>query len=354
MVLGRKVALAIGLISLGSFFTAPLAVGVVGGLLSGGNSCTAVASVSFIGSDQLTGMSANEYLNQFSKDEQMKKLQVATMIYATGMKRSPKESPKAIATAIGAGIQESELTNDSGKASDGSDSAGVFQERPSQGWGTREQVLDVTYASNKWFDTLHRNVTGDLDSMSMIDIAIAVENPSRVAYHSRWNWDKTGANLFAQVAAPGAANSCQTTGWQLPLAAKSYRISSDFGMRFDPVVHREQLHDGVDLAAAKDTPVHSIHSGTVIFAGANGEFGNYVGLDNGSGVITGYAHLNSITVDLKKGDTVTVGEVVGYVGTTGGSTGNHLHFLLHLNGRPTDPVAFLNSNGISIIDGAKG
>lgn len=353
MALGRKVALTIGLISLGSFFAAPVAVGIVGGLFSGGNSCTAVAGVSFNGSDQLTGMPAEAYLNLFTKDVQAQKIQIVTQIYETAMQQSPKEQPKAIASAISAGIQESNLTNVETPASDGSDSVGVFQMRPSAGWGTRQQLLKVDYASKKWFETLHRNVK-DIEPMAMIDIAIAVENPSRAAYHSRWNWDKTGAELYAQVAAPGAANSCQTTGWQLPLAAKTYRISSVFGMRLDPIDHQVQLHDGVDLAAAKDTPVHSIHSGTVIFAGPNGDYGNYVGLDNGGGTITGYAHLNSIAIGLKKGDAVTVGEVIGYVGTTGGSTGNHLHFLLHLNGKPADPVAFLNSNGVSINDGAKG
>jgi murein DD-endopeptidase MepM/ murein hydrolase activator NlpD len=64
--------------------------------------------------------------------------------------------------------------------------------------------------------------------------------------------------------------------------------------------------------------------------------------------------MTSIALGLQKGDTVTVGQVIGYVGSTGGSTGNHLHFLVHLNGKPADPIAFMNSNGVSIKDGARG
>ncbi|RWZ78727.1 MAG: M23 family metallopeptidase [Candidatus Microsaccharimonas sossegonensis] len=352
MALDRKVALTIGLISLGSFMAVPLAVGVVGGLLSGGNSCTAAASVSFTGSNQLTGMSAQEYLNLFSKDDQKKKLQIATQIYAAGMQRTPQETPKAIATAIATGIQESNLTNVETKASDGSDSVGVFQMRPSQGWGTRAEILNVTYAANKWFDTLHKNVKGNLDSLSMITIAIDVENPNLAAYQKRWNWDKTGTELLSQVAAPGATNSCQSTGWQLPLAAGTYRINDIFGMRINPVTLRYKLHDGVDLGAAKNTPIYAVRSGTVTFAGDNGTYGTYVGMDAGNNVTIGYAHMSSIAAGLKKGDTVTAGQVIGYVGSTGVSTGNHLHLLVHLNGKPADPIAFLNSNGVS-LEGSK-
>ena len=352
MKLAKRVIVTASVITFGSMFMAPLAVGAAGALLSGGNSCTAAAGVTFTGSDQLTGMSAKAFLDQFSKDTQTTKLQIATQIYEAGVGRSPKEPPKAIAVAIAAGIQETNLTNETRPASDGSDSAGVFQERPSKGWGTRQQVLDVKYASNKWFDTLDRNVK-NVDALSMIDIAIAVENPSRSAYHSRWNWDKTGAELLAQVAAPGATTSCKSTGWELPLEAKSYSITDGFGMRFDPVFHRNQLHDGVDLGAAKNTPIHAAHSGTVTLAGLNGSYGNYVGLDNGNGVTTGYGHMTSVAPGLKKGDQVTVGQVIGYVGSTGASTGNHLHFLVHLNGKPSDPIAFMDSNGVSIKDGQR-
>lgn len=328
-------------------FMAPLAVGAAGALLSGGNSCTAVAGVSFTGSDQLTGMSAKEYLDQFTKDEQTTKLQIATQIYEVGMQRTPKESSKAIATAIATGIQESNLTNNPGGDRD---SVGVFQMRPSQGWGKQEDLLKVPYAAEKWFEALHRNVPGSLDTLSMKQIAIDVENPNLSAYNARWNWDKTGVELLSQVAAPGAVSSCQTTGWQLPLEAKTYHINDGFGMRFDPVFLKVMLHDGVDLGAAENTPIHAAHSGTVLIAGPNGSFGNYVGLDNGNGVVTGYGHMTRVAPGLKKGDQVTTGQVIGYVGSTGASTGDHLHFLLHLDGRPADPVAFMASNGVSLKD----
>lgn len=354
MKLAKNVLVAVGVISFGGMFFVPLTVGAAGALLSGGNSCTAAAGVSFDGSDQLTGISAEAYLAQFTESEQTSKLQIATLIYEAGIQRPTPEPPKAIATAIAVGIQETNLVNVETPATDGSDSAGVFQERPSQGWGTREQVLDVTYAATQFYDHLDRNVP-NIDALSMIDIAIAVENPSLEAYHSRWNWDKTGVELLAQVAAPGAENSCKTTGWQLPLQAKVYDITSRFGMRLDPVYQvKVKLHDGVDLGAAEGTPILAAHSGTVTFAGWNGGYGNYVSLDNGSEVITGYGHMINIVSGLKKGDTVTTGQVLGYLGSTGDSTGDHLHFLVHLNGKPVDPIAFMQSNGVSIEDGAMG
>jgi murein DD-endopeptidase MepM/ murein hydrolase activator NlpD len=344
---GKKIALTAVFLGIGAGLSMPVVLGAAVIAISGGSSCTAVGSVALADANQLTGMSAKDYLAQFSKEDQAAKLAIATSIYQVGVSRSPAESSRAIAAAIAAGIQESNLTNNPGGDRD---SAGVFQMRPSQGWGTRDEVLDVTYAANKWFDTLHRNVPGSIDSMPLIDIAIDVENPNLNAYHSRWNWDKTAAELLTTVAVPGASQSCQTTGWTLPLEAKTYTINDEFGMRLDPIFLKVMLHDGVDLGAAKDTPIHAAHSGTVLFAGPNGSYGNYVGLDNGDGIVTGYGHMTSVAPGLKAGDQVSTGQVIGYVGSTGGSTGNHLHFLLHINGKPSDPVAFMNSNGVSFKD----
>jgi murein DD-endopeptidase MepM/ murein hydrolase activator NlpD len=124
-----------------------------------------------------------------------------------------------------------------------------------------------------------------------------------------------------------------TAGWQ----------SSPFGMRFDPFFRVWQMHAGVDIAAPGGTPVSAVAGGTVIRAGWNGGYGNYTCLGHGSyrgqSLVTCYAHQSEILV--RAGQPVERGELIGRVGTTGASTGNHLHFEVRLDGAPTDPVRFL-------------
>lgn len=124
-----------------------------------------------------------------------------------------------------------------------------------------------------------------------------------------------------------------THGWQ----------SSPFGMRFDPFFGVWQLHAGVDIAAPGGTPVYAVTGGTVIRAGWNGGYGNFTCLGHGSyqgqGLATCYAHQSEILVG--SGQWVRRGEVIGRVGTSGASTGNHLHFEVRLDGTPTDPIPYL-------------
>lgn len=142
------------------------------------------------------------------------------------------------------------------------------------------------------------------------------------------NGTKSIANLTAsQIEAVG--------GVAFPLGNASYYVSSQFGYRtFD-----NSFHDGIDYAANFGTPVYSAMSGKVIFAGwDNTGYGNYVVVEHANGYVTGYAHLAEIVVS--KGDTVEAGQCVGAVGSTGYSTGNHLHFSIRVNGEFTNPAAF--------------
>lgn len=117
--------------------------------------------------------------------------------------------------------------------------------------------------------------------------------------------------------------------------------SSDFGMRYDPYYNVWQLHAGMDLAADGGTPIHAAASGKVVQAGWNGGYGNYTCIYHGGGVSTCYAHQSHIGVSV--GDAVDRGDYIGDVGTTGASTGNHLHFEVRVDGRPVDPVSRLPS-----------
>ena len=119
--------------------------------------------------------------------------------------------------------------------------------------------------------------------------------------------------------------------------------SSDFGMRFDPFYQVWQLHAGVDFAAPGGAPIWAVESGNVFRAGWNGGYGNYTciyhGTYQGQGFATCYAHQSQILVSV--GQQVQRGQVVGLVGTTGASTGTHLHFEVRLDGNPVDPVPWL-------------
>ncbi len=131
----------------------------------------------------------------------------------------------------------------------------------------------------------------------------------------------------------GAAVGALPTGRPL----SSMRLTSRFGNRRHPVSGRRAFHAGVDLAASYGTPVRATSAGKVVIAGRQGGYGILVRLDHGGAVESRYAHLSSVAV--RVGDTVTQNQVIGYVGSTGRSTGPHLHYETRSGGRPIDPAA---------------
>lgn len=122
--------------------------------------------------------------------------------------------------------------------------------------------------------------------------------------------------------------------------APSYtRISSPYGYRIHPIYNTKKFHSGVDLAAPGGTNILAAENGKVISAGWNGGYGNCLVVDHGGGISTLYAHASRLLVS--KGAYVTKGQVIAKVGTTGNSTGNHLHFEVLINGKTTDPMAYI-------------
>lgn len=122
--------------------------------------------------------------------------------------------------------------------------------------------------------------------------------------------------------------------WPVP---SSYRITSSFGMRKHPILRKNKMHIGVDIGADKGASIVAANSGTVIMAhyDKNG-YGNMVVIDHGGGITTLYAHASKLLV--KVGDKVKSGQTIAKVGSTGLSTGNHLHFEVRVNGEPKDPM----------------
>jgi len=115
------------------------------------------------------------------------------------------------------------------------------------------------------------------------------------------------------------------------------RLSSGFGMRQHPILGSYRAHRGVDFAAPTGTPVRATSAGVVRSANWNGGYGLFVDLDNGKGVQTRYGHMSRLNVT--SGQRVKKGDVIGYVGSTGRSTGPHLHYEVHVNGQAVNPLS---------------
>jgi len=117
------------------------------------------------------------------------------------------------------------------------------------------------------------------------------------------------------------------------------RITSDYGWRIHPILKKRKLHTGVDIAAPSGTSVLAGDKGTVIYAGSLGAYGNTVVVDHGGGISSMYCHLSSIQA--REGQGVAKGQKVGRVGSTGWSTGPHLHFEVRVSGDPVSPWKYL-------------
>lgn len=116
-------------------------------------------------------------------------------------------------------------------------------------------------------------------------------------------------------------------------------LTSGFGMRRDPLTRGRAFHAGVDIAASPGAPVKATADGVVTRAGRNGGLGKAVFLSHGFGLSTRYGHLSKLAVE--PGQRVTRGDLIGYVGNTGRSTGYHLHYEVHLDGKAVNPMGYL-------------
>lgn len=139
-----------------------------------------------------------------------------------------------------------------------------------------------------------------------------------------------------QETAKKLAFSAGKLAYPLP---QTYRVTSNFGNRTDPITGQKAYHSGMDIGAPYGTSILAAADGIVIAAQFVSGYGNYVIIDHGSGIWTLYAHMSKITV--KKGDEVEVGQKIGEVGSTGRSTGNHLHFEVRKNQTAVDPAPYL-------------
>lgn len=184
-------------------------------------------------------------------------------------------------------------------------------------------------------DAQRRHVASDVAEMENLTAseeaqleALIVEKQREIAAEEEAQRRAAGI-VGAAPSAPGALS------WPV-----SGTITSPFGYRRSPFGGGMEFHPGLDIAAPMGTTVTAASSGTIISAGWYGGYGNYILIDHGGGMATGYGHLSQIFVSA--GQKVQKGQAIGAVGSTGMSTGPHLHFEVRINGKATDPAAYLH------------
>jgi murein DD-endopeptidase MepM/ murein hydrolase activator NlpD len=193
--------------------------------------------------------------------------------------------------------------------------------------------------------------TGDLEQLiasTGIDVEDLLNRLSTVPRGEGGPYIALGSVAGGKAADPPVPGSQRAEELQnivktLPLASPltDYRIESTFGGRADPFTRRQAFHAGLDLVAPYRSPVYSTAPGRVIFTGPKGPYGKVVEIDHGHGIVTRFGHLHKPLV--ARGQIVTVHQVVGELGSTGRSTGPHLHYEVLVNGVPQDPEKFLQA-----------
>jgi murein DD-endopeptidase MepM/ murein hydrolase activator NlpD len=162
----------------------------------------------------------------------------------------------------------------------------------------------------------------------------AFDDIDRLAAEANALGDKIRKMQAAQATRKGGVSGSIST-WPLP---GYYEISDPFGWRTHPITHKQSMHTGTDIVAPAGTEIHAAGAGVVLEADWNSAYGNMTIIDNGNGISTLYGHQSALAVT--EGQSVQANQVIGYVGSTGMSTGPHLHFEVRVGGNPTDPLQF--------------
>jgi murein DD-endopeptidase MepM/ murein hydrolase activator NlpD len=278
----------------------------------------------------------------------------ATIVHVGQTRQVP---PYGWVVAIATALQESNLVNlgDLGARND-HDSLGLFQQRPSQGWGTPEQVMDPVYAAGKFYEALVA-----VPGWQNLPITVAAQRVQKSAYPDAYAKQATRASVIVRTLT-GACVLVGGSGWVAPVQAP---IVSGFRTSDRPD------HDGVDLAAARGTPIRAASAGVVVTVTCNASTsdgqpfscdrdgslsiagcGWYVEILHADRIVTRYCHQLRAPL-VRVGQNVVAGQVIGVVGTSGNSSGPHLHFEVHSDypsnsENAENPVAFMSAHGVNL------
>jgi len=267
--------------------------------------------------------------------------------------------PRGWVIAVAAAMQDSSLRN---VAAASGDSVGLFQQRPSQGWGSPDQLRDPVYAATQFFTALLT-----VDGWESLPLTRAAQAVQRSAFPDAYaQWEPDAAALVAaltgtaDLSRDGCAFGVSPQGWTQP-------VHGDVGSGFR--TPERPTHDGVDLIVPKGTPIHAAAAGVVTTVRCNavdvrtgGDWGCdrdgdpklttgcgwYVDIEHADHVVTRYCH-QLVHPYVTVGEEVTVGQVIGVSGSSGNSSGPHLHFETHLgdatSATAVDPVRFMRGVG---------
>lgn len=190
---------------------------------------------------------------------------------------------------------------------------------------------------------IHQNDTLDLMYAELVDEDGESLGEGEIHYASL-NLRGVPHNLYHFTTSDGVADYYNADGDTvrkslLMTPIDGARLSSGYGMRKHPVLGYNKMHKGMDFAAPRGTPIYASGNGVVTYAGRKGSYGNYVKIRHRNGYSTAYAHMKAVKKGIRKGRKVNQGQVIGYVGTTGRSTGPHLHYEVLQGNRQINPRA---------------
>jgi murein DD-endopeptidase MepM/ murein hydrolase activator NlpD len=256
--------------------------------------------------------------------------------------------PRGWVIAIATALQESGLRN---LAYGDRDSLGLMQQRPSTGWGTPGQVQDPAYAARAFFGgpTSPTSNPGLLvvPGWRRMPLWQAAQTVQRSAFPMAYaEHEPLATEIVKRLTGADAGCAPLADGpWRPPLQA-GYALTSSFGWRTSPTRGGADFHTGQDFARPHGSPVTAVSHGVVVYTGPSGGYGNLIRVHHANGVESWYAHLS--TIDVQAGDDVRAGDRLGAVGSTGNSTGPHLHLEIRVDDQPVDPMPWLARKGINL------
>ena len=192
-----------------------------------------------------------------------------------------------------------------------------------------DNLTDEYLANEAQEEALRKEI---MEAQAAYEAALSAEEAERLAQQNQNNVAGSGSSSNVTPSSSGFVSP-------LPAGIGSY-VTCAYGWRIHPIWGDRRFHSGVDLAASQGTPIYAIAAGTVTTATYGDANGYYVALSHGNGYGSVYCHMTNYTVSV--GDYVSQGEIIGYVGSTGWSTGPHLHFEIHVNGNTVNPMDYIS------------
>ncbi|WP_409496855.1 M23 family metallopeptidase [Amycolatopsis sp. cmx-11-12] len=249
----------------------------------------------------------------------------AATIVAVGKRMNVPEQGWVIAVATA--LTESRLKNlNYGDR----DSVGLFQQRPSQGWGTVAQIMDPTYSSEQFYRHLLA-----LPNWQNMPVTVAAQTVQRSGFPDRYaKFEPAARQIVGAVQGATCTTGATTDDWTIPTSGT---CTSKFGYR------GSEFHKGLDIGTPIGTPILAANSGTVISSGPASGYGLWVRIQHRDGIVTIYGHNDHNLV--REGQSVQAGQPIAAVGNRGASTGAHLHLQIEANGQAVDPVEFYRQRG---------